>query len=88
MPPYEAISDLPKPVREDLPADAQQIYREAFNSAWQRYSDPRRRRGASRDEAAHRIAWSAVKDAYERRQDRWVRKARSLREEGVGPVRS
>jgi cation transport regulator len=74
MPPYEAISDLPKPVRETLPMEAQRIYREAFNSAWHRYSDPRRRRGASRDETAHRVAWSAVKHEYERNQERWVRK--------------
>ena len=31
---YEQNSDLPKGVRNNLPAHAQDIYREAFNHAW------------------------------------------------------
>ncbi len=73
--PYDSISELPKSVRENLPKRAQQIYREAFNHAWAEYADPkRRRRGASREETAHKVAWSAVKERYEKRGGRWVEK--------------
>jgi cation transport regulator len=73
--PYDSISELPDPVRAHLPKKAQQIYRKAFNNAWDEYADPRRRRrGASREETAHRVAWSAVKERYEKRGDRWLEK--------------
>jgi len=38
--PYKSISDLPKPVRDHLPKHAQEIFKEAFNSAWHEYADP------------------------------------------------
>ena len=73
--PYGAISELPRAVRESLPKKAQQIYRSAFNHAWIEYADARRRRdGASREETAHRVAWSAVKQKYEKQGERWVEK--------------
>lgn len=37
--PYKAKSDLPDNVRNVLPAHAQDIYKEAFNSAWEQYKD-------------------------------------------------
>ena len=68
--PYERISDLPAPVRDHVPRHAQEIYKEAFNSAWDQYADPDDRRGdASREETAHRVAWSAVKEKYEKGDD-------------------
>lgn len=74
--PYDSISELPKAVRDNLPKEAQQIYRETFNDAWKRYADPDSRRGdASREEAAHKVAWSAVKKTYEKKGDRWVKKS-------------
>ena len=73
--PYDSISELPKSVRDNLPKGAQQIYREVFNDAWKQYADPgERRRGASREETAHKVAWSAVKQKYEKQGERWVRK--------------
>jgi cation transport regulator len=73
--PYRNNSELPDSVREHLPSHAQDIYREAFNSAWDQYASPADRRGdASREETAHRVAWSAVKEKYEKRGDRWVTK--------------
>lgn len=74
--PYDGRSELPDSVRESLPPGAQDIYVEAFNDAWDRYEDPEDRRGdASRDEAAHRVAWSAVKRAYEKDEDgEWRRR--------------
>lgn len=73
--PYSKLSDLPDQVKDNLPKHAQEIYQAAFNSAWEQYSDPDERRGdASREETAHKVAWSAVKDQYEKRGDRWVSK--------------
>jgi cation transport regulator len=63
--PYERLSDLPEPVRNHLPRHAQEIYKEAFNSAWDDYRDPDERRGdESREEVSHKVAWSAVKQKY------------------------
>lgn len=63
--PYRRLAELPSRVRDSLPRRAQEIYLEAYDSAWERYADPRKRRGrASREETAHRVAWAAVKRAY------------------------
>ena len=74
--PYDNRSDLPDSVRDNLPAHAQDIYKEAFNSAWDQYEDPEDRRGdASREETSHKVAWSAVEGKYEKNEDgRWVSK--------------
>lgn len=74
--PYGTVSELPNQVRDNLPEHAQEIYRAAFNSAWDQYDQPSERRGdASREETAHRVAWSAVKNEYEKTEDgRWVKK--------------
>jgi len=51
-------------VKDNLPKHAQDIYKEAFNSAYQEYARPSDRKGSSdREETAHRVAWSAVKKA-------------------------
>jgi cation transport regulator len=67
--PYESNDELPPPVRDHLPHHAQDIYRAAFNNAWSRY-----RASARREEIAHRIAWTAVKRRYEKRDHEWVLK--------------
>lgn len=56
---------------------AQEIYKEAFNSAWDEYADASDRRGDdSREEVAHKVAWSAVKNDYEKDSEgRWKRKS-------------
>lgn len=73
--PYKTLSDLPESVRDNLPKHTQEIYKEAYNSAWDQYKDPEDRRGdASREETAHRVAWAAVKNSYEKRGERWVKK--------------
>lgn len=73
--PYAKVSELPSSVTSNLPAHAQEIYKEAFNSAWDQYKDPSERRaGADREETAHKVAWSAVKNSYEKnKQGKWVR---------------
>jgi cation transport regulator len=56
-----------------LPDHAQEIYRKAFNSAWDEYEDPEDRRGnAGREETAHKVAWPAVKQEFHKDGDRWV----------------
>jgi cation transport regulator len=73
--PYDKLTELPDSVRDNLPKDAQKIYKAAFNNAWDQYADPDDRRGdASREETAHRVAWSAVKDEYEKVDGSWQRK--------------
>lgn len=60
--PYAMNDDLPPSVRDHLPSHAQDIFREAFNHAFDRY-----------DEAtAFRIAWAAVKRSYEKVGSEWV----------------
>jgi cation transport regulator len=73
--PYRSNAELPDSVKEHLPDHAQDIYREAFNSAWEQYADPHERRGdASREATAHRVAWAAVKQQYEKANGSWRRK--------------
>lgn len=63
--PYKTKADLPDSVKDNLPAHAQDIYKEAFNSAWDEYHH---------DEArAHRVAWGAVEKSYHKNSDgKWV----------------
>jgi cation transport regulator len=65
--PYARNSDLPPTLRDKLPLHAQDIFRAAFNHAWQGHSDD-----ADREAIAHRIAWAAVKRRYEKQGDYWV----------------
>lgn len=63
--PYKTTDELPASVRDHLPAHAQHIFMEAFNSAWDEYAAADKRRGSeSREEAAFRVAWAAVKHDY------------------------
>lgn len=65
--PYATNSELPTPVRDHLPAHAQDIYREAFNHAQVEYA-------GEGESAAHRVAWAAVEKKYKKVGDRWVSK--------------
>lgn len=63
--PYQSLDELPQQVKSHLPRHAQKIYKEAFNHAWAEYERPEDRRGEStREETAHKVAWSAVKQKY------------------------
>ncbi|MBM9514049.1 ChaB family protein [Desulfogranum marinum] len=73
--PYQRLSDLPQPVRDALPEAAQDIYRAAFNSAWEQYKEKDARQGEdSREEVAHKVAWAAVKQKYEKDGGHWQRR--------------
>lgn len=62
--PYSSRSDLPDQVKDNLPKDAQKIYKEAFNSAYDQHHS---------DERASKIAWGAVKKQYHKEGDDWVK---------------
>lgn len=71
--PYKKLNELPDPVKNNLPHHAQEIYLAAYNSAWDEYAKPADRRDdASREEVAHRVAWSAVKKKYQKKNEKWV----------------
>jgi len=73
--PYQNNKDLPDNVKNNLPDHAQAIYREAFNSAFEEYENPKKRsKGGSREEVAHRVAWAAVKKKYRKNKDKWIQK--------------
>ncbi|HSA99365.1 MAG TPA: putative cation transport regulator ChaB [Anaerolineales bacterium] len=75
--PYKSKTELPENVKNVLPPHAQEIYLEAYNSAWDQYDEPQERRGdSSREETAHRVAWAAVKNKYEKDEEtgKWEKK--------------
>ena len=67
--PYAVNNDLPKSIQRALPEHAQDIFRSAFNAAWQSYG---RRDPAHREEMAHRVAWAAVKRRYHKVGKAWL----------------
>ncbi len=78
MPKEKNIEDLPKGAQDVLPEHAKQIYKEAHNHALEEYKDPKKRRGSeSLEEAAHKVAWAAVKKEYEKdhKTGHWKKKA-------------
>lgn len=73
--PYQEVADLPKAIKNHLPIHAQEIYRAAFNSAWEEYGDPQKRKAkVSQEETAHKVAWAAVKQKYVKKRDKWEKK--------------
>jgi cation transport regulator len=62
---------------DTLPSHAQEIYLKAHKNAIRQYRSPYKRRGGkqqSKEQVAHRVAWSAVKKEYKKKDDKWVRK--------------
>ncbi len=62
--PYASNQELPPSLRMHLPPHAQEIYREAFNHAFERY-------GYGNEGIPHRVAWAAVKRLYEKADGQW-----------------
>lgn len=68
--PYQKRADLPESVRSHVPKHGQEIYKEAFNSAYEHYKSPDNRNDdVSREETAHKVAWSAVGKSYHKGDD-------------------
>lgn len=65
--PYRSNHDLPASVRAHLPSHAQDIYREAFNSAYRSHAGE-----ADRERRTHMIAWAAVKRSYVKDGEAWI----------------
>jgi cation transport regulator len=64
--PYNSNNDLPASIRDHLPEHAQTMFREAFNNAHKQYGT---------EEQAFKVAWSAVKQKYEKNSEgKWVEK--------------
>ncbi len=66
--PYDSVKELPESVKDNIPSHAQEIYKEAFNSAWEEYHHDETR--------AHQVAWAAVKKKYKKdeKSGKWSEK--------------
>lgn len=73
--PYTSTANLPDSVRNALPKHAQDIYRAAFNNAFESY-----KRSARREQIAHRVARAAVKKLYVKRDSVWTERHTPRRE--------
>ncbi|WP_408010806.1 ChaB family protein [Pseudalkalibacillus sp. A8] len=63
---YDSQEELPDQVKNNLPEHAREIYKESFNSASKQYDQ---------EKTAHKVAWNAVKEKYEKNEnDNWVKK--------------
>src|SRR5829696_7181405 len=72
-----AISPRTRKAIDTLPSHAQKIYTKAHKNALKQYSSPSKRRGGkrqSKEQVAHKVAWSAVKKEYKKKGDKWVPK--------------
>ncbi|MGD9674757.1 MAG: ChaB family protein [Candidatus Nitrosocosmicus sp.] len=71
------LSEATKKRIDDLPEHAQHIFKKAHASAIKEYEDPDKRREGEKEsveEVAHKVAWSAVKKEYRKKDDEWVKK--------------
>jgi cation transport regulator len=72
-----ALSARTRKAIDTLPSHAQKIYSKAHKNALKQYASPSKRRGGkrqSKDQVAHKVAWSAVKKEYKKKGDKWVPK--------------
>ncbi len=72
-----ALSARTRKAIDTLPSHAQKIYTKAHKNALKQYASPSKRRGGkgqSKEQVAHRVAWSAVKKEYKKKGDKWVPK--------------
>jgi cation transport regulator len=78
---YENISDLPGTIRDILPEDAQKLYLDAYNRAWDQY-DEKTAIGQSRETRAHQQGWLAIRHEFVRDEGTgiWHREGEPVRE--------
>ncbi|HZA99704.1 MAG TPA: ChaB family protein [Nitrososphaera sp.] len=72
-----ALSARTRKAIDTLPSHAQKIYSKAHKNALEQYASPSKRRGGkrqSKEQVAHKVAWSAVKKEYKKKGDKWVPK--------------
>ena len=70
---YASNNDLPDAVKNSLPASAQDIFRNAFNSSFGKDND---------EEKANKVAWGAVKNAGYAKNDQgnWIKASSELKD--------
>ena len=68
MPAYDTIEELPEEIRRHLPLEAQRIYLDAYNQAWEEHDRLRQHRqeSLSPESLAEEIAWAAVQTRFYR----------------------
>lgn len=72
---YNNNNDLPDDIKKDLPIHARDIFRKAFNEAWQKYeaADEVSNIEESKMNFANKQAWDAVNDRfYKNEYEEWV----------------
>ena len=69
---YETVKQLPATIRDVLPDKAKEIYRKAYNQAWEKFAKEDHR-GLNQQGLAHQQAWGAVKQEYVFDLDEWHR---------------
>jgi cation transport regulator len=72
-----ALSARTRKAIDTLPSHAQKIYTKAHKNALKQYESPSKRREGkhqSKEQVAHKVAWSAVKKEYKKKGDTWVSK--------------
>ncbi len=63
---YEKMNELPKRVKK-MPKEAQEIYKKAFDKAWDIYEEPEEgQEHISREEIAHEVAWASLRNKYKK----------------------
>jgi cation transport regulator len=74
---YETVEQLPETIRDVLPEKAKELYRKAYNQAWEEY-DKEAHRGLDQQGLAHQQAWMAVKQEYAFDLDQWQLKGETV----------
>ncbi len=70
---YNHIEELPAAMRNSLPKDAMEVYLAAYNQALTGTVRARDRIGGTVQDLAHRQAWRAVREKYNKRGEEWIR---------------
>ena len=72
---YEAKKDLPATITQVLPDDAQEVYLETYNRAWDEHNQETMG-DMSRHSVAHRQGWATIRRVFERdpNSGAWQRK--------------
>jgi cation transport regulator ChaB len=78
---YENQKDLPTTITHVLPDDAQKVYLETYNRAWDEH-DQEPTGDMSRHSVAHRQGWETIEQAFERdpNSGTWQRKGEQAAE--------
>jgi cation transport regulator len=75
---YATVKQLPATIRDVLPDKAKEIYRKAYNQAWEKF-DKDGRRGLNQPGLAHQQGWTAVQHEYVFDLDQWHRKGETVK---------